>query len=200
LGRRPRVTGVRTSYPRLTRSCAIIPAGDVFMCLAAPARVISVWDKTAVVDYQGVQTTARLDTLSEPVAVGDYVLVHTGFAIRRLTAEDAEETLRLFDELSQSLAAEGPPQPGSDRANQLTQSVTTKGSPGEQGSARSSQVTPSAATEGSPEQQGSARPSQLTQSATIQGPPAEQGSDHPNQVTRSATTQASRGRQGGRGR
>ena len=78
------------------------------MCLAAPARVISVSDKAAVVDYQGAKTTARLDTLGEPVAVGDYVLVHTGFAIRRLTAEDAEETLRLFDELSQSLAAEGP--------------------------------------------------------------------------------------------
>jgi len=76
------------------------------MCLAAPARVISVSDKTAVVDYQGVKTTARLDTLAEPVAVGDYVLVHTGFAIQRLTAEDAEETLRLFDELAQSVAAD----------------------------------------------------------------------------------------------
>jgi hydrogenase expression/formation protein HypC len=83
---------------------AIIPFGDLPMCLAAPARVISVSDKTAVVDYQGVRTTARLDTLAEPVAVGDYVLVHTGFAIQRLTAEDAEETLRLFDELAQSVA------------------------------------------------------------------------------------------------
>jgi len=82
------------------------------MCLAAPARVISVSDKTAVVDYQGVRTTARLDTLAEPVAVGDYVLVHTGFAIQRLTAEDAEETLRLFDELAQSVAEDDAAQSG----------------------------------------------------------------------------------------
>jgi hydrogenase expression/formation protein HypC len=82
------------------------------MCLAAPARVISVSDKTAVVDYQGVRTTTRLDTLAEPVAVGDYVLVHTGFAIQRLTAEDAEETLRLFDELAQSVAADDAAQSG----------------------------------------------------------------------------------------
>ena len=45
------------------------------MCLAAPARVISIDDNTAVVDYQGVQTTARLDALSETVAPGDYLLV-----------------------------------------------------------------------------------------------------------------------------
>ena|GEM_PF-24511 len=179
---------------------AIIPAGDVFMCLAAPARVISVSDKTAVVDYQGVQTTARLDTLEEQVEVGDYVLVHTGFAIRRLTAEDAEETLRLFDELSQSLAAEGPAQPGNDRANRLTQSVTTKGSPAEQGSDHPSQVTRSATIQGSPTEQGSARPNQATRSATTQATPRRQGSDRPNQVTRSATAQGSPAGQGGRGR
>jgi hydrogenase expression/formation protein HypC len=78
------------------------------MCLAAPARVISISDKTAVVDYQGVQTTARLDALADPVAPGDYLLIHTGFAIKRLSPEDGEETLRLFDELTDSLAAEGP--------------------------------------------------------------------------------------------
>jgi hydrogenase expression/formation protein HypC len=76
------------------------------MCLAAPARVIEVSDKTAVVDYSGVRATARLDALPDEVSPGDYVLIHTGFAIRRLSPEDAEETLRLFDELASSLAAE----------------------------------------------------------------------------------------------
>ncbi|MDD4902918.1 MAG: HypC/HybG/HupF family hydrogenase formation chaperone [Candidatus Bipolaricaulis sp.] len=149
------------------------------MCLAAPARVISVSGKTAVVDYQGVQTTARLDTLGEPVAIGDYVLVHTGFAIQRLTTEDAEETLRLFDELSQSLAAEGP---------------------AELGGAHLSHVARSATTQATPEQQGSDHSKQVTRSATIQGPPAGQGSAHPTQATRSATTQAAPKQQGGRGR
>ena len=73
------------------------------MCLAAPAKVISITDREAVVDYNGVRTTARLDTLAEPLAPGDYVLIHTGFAIRRLSPEDGEETLRLFDELANSL-------------------------------------------------------------------------------------------------
>jgi hydrogenase expression/formation protein HypC len=74
------------------------------MCLAAPARVISILDRVATVDYGGVETQCRLDTLAEEVAVGDYVLIHTGFAIRRLSPEDGEETLKLFDELAASLA------------------------------------------------------------------------------------------------
>ena len=73
------------------------------MCLAAPAKVISISDNEAIVDYNGVRTTTRLDTLTEPLAPGDYVLIHTGFAIRRMSAEDAEETLKLFDELAESL-------------------------------------------------------------------------------------------------
>ena len=91
------------------------------MCLAAPARVISISDNTATVDYGGVETQCRLETLTEEVAVGDYVLIHTGFAIRRLSPEDGEETLKLFDELAKSLEAE--------------QSVTAEGAEVDPGSA-----------------------------------------------------------------
>jgi hydrogenase expression/formation protein HypC len=73
------------------------------MCLAAPARVLSVSGQTAVVDYDGVQTSARLETLGEPVQPGDFVLVHAGFAIQRLSPEDGEATLKLFDELAASV-------------------------------------------------------------------------------------------------
>jgi len=89
------------------------------MCLAAPAKVISISGNEAVVDYDGVRTKTRLDTLTEPVAPGDYVLIHTGFAIRRLSAEDGEETLKLFDELSESLR---------DSAGPSEKSETTDGS------------------------------------------------------------------------
>jgi len=78
------------------------------MCLAAPARVIEVRENEVLVDYDGVRTTARLDALPDEVSPGDFVLIHTGFAIRRLSPEDGEETLRLFDELAASLHAEGP--------------------------------------------------------------------------------------------
>ncbi len=74
------------------------------MCLAAPARVISVTGNEAVVDYNGVRTTTRLDALDEMLSPGDYVLIHTGFAIRRLSPEDGRETLKLFEELAASLA------------------------------------------------------------------------------------------------
>ncbi len=53
----------------------------------------------ATVDLGGVRSRARLDLLEEEVKPGDYVLVHTGFAIRRLDPKDAQETLKLFDEL-----------------------------------------------------------------------------------------------------
>ncbi len=53
----------------------------------------------ATVDLGGVRSRARLDLLEEEVKPGDYVLVHTGFAIRRLDPRDAQETLKLFDEL-----------------------------------------------------------------------------------------------------
>ena len=94
---------------------------QITMCLAAPARVLSISDGVATVDYGGVETSCRLDTLTEKVAVGDYVLIHTGFAIRRLAPEDGEETLRLFDELSASLreaekASQTPSGPGRNQA------------------------------------------------------------------------------------
>ncbi len=84
-------------------ACYAIIRPVITMCLAAPAKVISITDNEAVVDYNGVRTTARLDTLTEPIAPGDYVLIHTGFAIRRMSAADGEATLKLFDELAESL-------------------------------------------------------------------------------------------------
>ena len=95
--------GLRSSPCAPSRRLGIIRA-VILMCLAAPARVLSIDDHVATVDYGGVETKARLDALTEDVAPGDYLLIHTGFAIRRLSAEDAEETLKLFDEFAASLA------------------------------------------------------------------------------------------------
>ena len=106
------------------------------MCLAAPARVLSISDNTATVDYGGVETQCRLETLTGEVAVGDYLLIHTGFAIRRLSPEDGEETLRLFDELAASLAEaeQGNPVAPDSPVDELTDSahVPPHHHPGEQ--------------------------------------------------------------------
>ncbi|NOX45298.1 MAG: HypC/HybG/HupF family hydrogenase formation chaperone [Caldiserica bacterium] len=69
------------------------------MCLAIPVKVVAVRGNEATVDLGGIRSRARLDLLPEEVRPGDYILVHTGFAIRRLDPADAEETLKLFDEL-----------------------------------------------------------------------------------------------------
>jgi hydrogenase expression/formation protein HypC len=69
------------------------------MCLAIPVRVVAVEGNVATVEAGGSRVKVRLDALSEPVQVGDYLLVHAGFAIKRLDPADAEETLRLWDEL-----------------------------------------------------------------------------------------------------
>ncbi len=69
------------------------------MCLAIPVEVIAVRDRaSATVDIGGVQkdiSTALLDDLS----VGDFVILHAGFALSRLDPEEAERTLALLEEL-----------------------------------------------------------------------------------------------------
>lgn len=66
------------------------------MCLAIPARVIErLAGDDAVVELDGVRKTISL-ALVDDVAVGDYVIVHVGFALSRLDQEEAEQTLALF--------------------------------------------------------------------------------------------------------
>lgn len=73
---------------------------DSDMCLAVPTKVLALERNVATVDVQGVRARVRLDALGEDVAVGDYLLVHAGFAIRRLDPQDAAETLALFAEMA----------------------------------------------------------------------------------------------------
>ena len=75
------------------------------MCLAIPAKVIAIEDDMAVVELGGVTHRASLMLVPE-TKVGDYVLLHAGFAIQRLDEEEAQETLRLFAEMA---AMEGSP-------------------------------------------------------------------------------------------
>ncbi|MDP2810494.1 MAG: HypC/HybG/HupF family hydrogenase formation chaperone [Rhodocyclaceae bacterium] len=74
------------------------------MCLALPARVVEIvaGDETrGVVDLGGVRKEISL-ALLEDVAVGDYVILHVGFALTRLDTEEAEKTLALFAEMAAS--------------------------------------------------------------------------------------------------
>lgn len=63
------------------------------MCLAIPSRVVSIKDSIAVIDVDGVRREASL-LLLDDVNVGDYVIVHAGFAINRIDEDAARETLK----------------------------------------------------------------------------------------------------------
>ncbi len=68
------------------------------MCLAIPARVVEVAaNDVAIVDLGGVRKDISL-ALVEGVTVGDYVIVHVGYALTRLDPEEAEKTLALMAE------------------------------------------------------------------------------------------------------
>ncbi|HLA79776.1 MAG TPA: HypC/HybG/HupF family hydrogenase formation chaperone [Vicinamibacteria bacterium] len=69
------------------------------MCLGVPGRVIEINGDVATVDFWGVKREVRLEIVDEPVAPGDYILNHVGFAIRRIPPEDIEVTLALYDEI-----------------------------------------------------------------------------------------------------
>jgi hydrogenase expression/formation protein HypC len=65
------------------------------MCIAIPAEVVELkGDNVGVVDYGDLRQEVRLDLVD--VKVGDYVLVHVGFAIQRLSREEALETREIF--------------------------------------------------------------------------------------------------------
>ncbi|MBM4129080.1 MAG: HypC/HybG/HupF family hydrogenase formation chaperone [Nitrospira sp.] len=66
------------------------------MCLAVPSKIVSIDDSTAIVDVYGAQRAISLLLLEEKVHIGDYVLVHAGFAIQKVQEEYAKETLELF--------------------------------------------------------------------------------------------------------
>ena len=71
------------------------------MCLAIPARVVELREgDNAVVDLAGVRKEISL-ALVDRVAVGDYVIVHVGYALNKLDPEEAAKTLALFAEIGQ---------------------------------------------------------------------------------------------------
>ena len=73
------------------------------MCLAIPAKVVQKLENDqALVEVGGVRNRISL-LLVEDVTVGDYVIVHVGFAIARVNAEEAAKTLALFDEIARHL-------------------------------------------------------------------------------------------------
>lgn len=76
------------------------------MCLAIPVRVVELLEgEMALVDVGGVRKDISL-ALVDGITVGDYVILHVGFAIQKLDPEEAEKTLALFAEMGLEAGAE----------------------------------------------------------------------------------------------
>jgi len=69
------------------------------MCLGVPMKITSKDGDSIIAEVDGVQKEANVMLLGEEVAVGDYVIVHAGFAISKLDETYAEETIRLMREV-----------------------------------------------------------------------------------------------------
>lgn len=69
------------------------------MCLAIPAEIISIdqQNDTAIASVAGVKKEISL-ALVQDVVVGDYVLIHVGYALNRIDPDEAQKTLQLFAE------------------------------------------------------------------------------------------------------
>jgi len=70
------------------------------MCLSVPAKVVEINGEIARVAIGETIVNASLQMLDD-VEIGDYVLLHTGFALQKISAADAAETLVLFEELEE---------------------------------------------------------------------------------------------------
>jgi hydrogenase expression/formation protein HypC len=70
------------------------------MCLSIPSKVVSFGaDNMATVDTLGVERVVSLDLMPTPVVIGDYVLIHIGYAINKIDEEDALLSIETFKEI-----------------------------------------------------------------------------------------------------
>ncbi len=78
------------------------------MCLAIPSKIIEIKDNMGTIDVAGVQREASLLLLEDP-RVGDWVIVHAGFAIQKIDEAVAQESLRYLREAAQLLVEDDDP-------------------------------------------------------------------------------------------
>ncbi len=69
------------------------------MCLAIPSKIIKINNMMAIVDVMGAKRDISLMLLPEEAGVGDFVLVHAGFAIQKVREDVAEDSLNLLNEI-----------------------------------------------------------------------------------------------------
>ena len=74
------------------------------MCLAVPLKITEINGKEAVAESMGLRRRIRVDFIENP-KIGEYVIVHAGFAIERLPDKQAREDLEAWEELEEAITA-----------------------------------------------------------------------------------------------
>ncbi|MBI5606544.1 MAG: HypC/HybG/HupF family hydrogenase formation chaperone [Deltaproteobacteria bacterium] len=69
------------------------------MCLAIPMEVKKINDNWALVEYEGTRREVRLEICDQRPEIGDYVIIHAGFALHRIDEEEAKESLKYWKEI-----------------------------------------------------------------------------------------------------
>ena len=73
------------------------------MCLAIPSKIIHIDEMMATVDVYGARREINLMLLPEQANIGDFVLVHAGYAIQKVSEEVAEDSLNLIREMLEAM-------------------------------------------------------------------------------------------------
>lgn len=77
------------------------------MCLSIPSKVLSIDENNfAIVETLGVKRGVSLDLIGEPVAVGEYVLIHVGFAMQKIDTQIAKESLEIYKQIAEQMENE----------------------------------------------------------------------------------------------
>ncbi len=77
------------------------------MCLSIPSKIVEILpDNYAIVDTMGVKRKVSLDLMNEPVDIGDYVLIHVGYAMTKMNEKEAIESIKIYEEIIQELEKE----------------------------------------------------------------------------------------------
>lgn len=71
------------------------------MCLSIPSQVVEIHqdEESVTVDTMGVKRKVSSHLMTEPLKLGDYVLIHIGFVMNKINKEDAQESLSLYKEI-----------------------------------------------------------------------------------------------------
>ena len=70
------------------------------MCLSIPSKVVEIDENNmATVDTMGVRRKVTLDLINEKVEIGDFVLIHVGFAMNKISKEEAQQSIDTYNEI-----------------------------------------------------------------------------------------------------